>query len=95
MNTRTMVLAATACVALAGGMASAQTISAPAPGLSQMAGQRGSDSNLRVVRRRLESLIDHLQHDRHDYNGHREKAIDDLQAARKEITAALEADEGH
>jgi len=59
-----------------------------------MRGARGSDRNLRNVRRRLEGIIDALQRDQHDYSGHRVAAIRDLTQARQEIEAALQADGG-
>jgi len=58
-------------------------------------GERGSARNLLAVRRRLEALIDQMQHDQRDYNGNREKAIDALQSARGDIQAAIDWDATH
>jgi hypothetical protein len=46
------------------------------------------NANLWHVHRRLDGAIDQLQHDRRDYGGHREQAIDDLQSARQQIVVA-------
>ena len=62
------------------------------PVIAQVRTDPGSDRNMRGVRHRIEGLIDQLQGDRHDYDGHRLKAIADLQQAREEINAALAAD---
>jgi|GEM_PF-693162 len=56
---------------------------------------RYSDANLWRVRRNLERIIDNLQRDQHDYNGHRIQAITELQAARADIITALGFDRGH
>lgn len=45
--------------------------------------------SLRRVRRSLETMIDQLQRDQHDYDGHRVRAIADMQAARSQLDAAL------
>lgn len=63
--------------------------------MAALRGERGSARNIIVVKRRLESLIDQLQRDQHDYNGYREKAIDHLQAARADLQAALNVDATH
>ena len=47
-----------------------------------------SNANLWHVHRRLDGAIDQLQHDQHDYGGHRVTAMNDLQNARNEIVAA-------
>jgi hypothetical protein len=47
------------------------------------------------VRRRLETLIDQLQRDEHDYGGHRVAAIDAMQQARGQLDEALEYDRAH
>lgn len=65
--------------------ASAQVV-APVP--FQGRGDCSSNHNLAHVHRRLDGAIDRLQHDRHDYGGHREGAIDDLQRARADLIAA-------
>jgi hypothetical protein len=93
---------------VAGGPASGATPSppySPTPGRSPYPGQsphphytRGegaSDDNLQRVHRHLEKMIDLLQHDQHDYCGHREQAIDLLQQARAQIEAGLSCDQQH
>ncbi len=99
MNIRMLSLAGAVAGMLAGGgIAAAQTTSAAPPQVvaqAAMRGDRGSDRNLRAVRRRLEGIIDSLQRDQHDYNGHRVAAIRDLTQARQELDAALQADQGH
>ena len=54
-----------------------------------------SDTNLRRVHRHLERIIDELQHDQHDYCGHRVQAINLLQQARGQIEAGLKCDVTH
>ena len=56
---------------------------------------RASDANIRRVRRRLERVIDELQHDQHDYGGHRQRALDFLNQARQELLLAEQSDTGH
>lgn len=58
-------------------------------------GSHASDHNLRQVGKKIEKIIDKLQHDRHDYAGHRIAAIADLQKAHQEIEAAEKADKSH
>jgi hypothetical protein len=55
-------------------------------GMSQYA----SNDQLRNVRAMLSSAIDNLQHDSHDYNGYRARAVSELQNATNEIDAALQ-----
>ncbi|MGB6987408.1 MAG: hypothetical protein WBD74_15655 [Candidatus Aquilonibacter sp.] len=50
--------------------------------------QCSSDQNLWHVHRRLEGVIQNLQHDQRDYGGHRTNAVNDLTTARGEIVAA-------
>ena len=50
--------------------------------------QCASDQNLWHVHRRLEGVIQNLQHDQRDYGGHRTSAVNDLNNARAEIVAA-------
>ncbi len=92
MNVRLLTLIGALAGICFGSAVSAQTIPANGPAPSYVRGGNGSDRNLVVVRRRLEALIDQMQRDRHDYDGHRVKAIDDLQLARAEIDAALRYD---
>ena len=54
-----------------------------------------SDANLRWARARVERDIDMLQRDNRDYDGHRERAIDDLQATRRQLLLALGYDANH
>ena len=58
-------------------------------------GERGSARNLLNERRKLESVIDGLQRDRHDYGGHRVDAINLLQQARVQLQAAIDYDASH
>ena len=51
-------------------------------------GQHASNSDIWHERRRVEIAIDHLQNDARDYGGHRERAIDLLQRARRELLDA-------
>ena len=51
-------------------------------------GRAGSNRNLRRVDRQLGRAIATMQHDQHDYDGHRVRAIQDLQNAQSEIKAA-------
>ena len=51
-----------------------------------------SDENLRYTRYYVEQGVDELNHDQHDYNGHRVAAIAEMQAAREDIVAALASD---
>lgn len=50
--------------------------------------QPASNRNLLIVRRRLEAMIDQLQRDQHDYDGHRVAAIGAMQTARNELVVA-------
>jgi hypothetical protein len=100
--------AAAAGVAVAGTPASGATRAppyspypggSPNPGQSPhphgTRGQGSSDDNLQRVHHHLEKMIDLLQHDQHDYCGHREQAIDLLQQARAQIEAGLACDQQH
>jgi hypothetical protein len=58
-------------------------------------GERGSAKNLVQVDRRLEGMIDQLQHDQRDYGGYRVRAIAALQQARADIEEAIEYDRAH
>ncbi|MBV8150621.1 MAG: hypothetical protein JOY59_03615, partial [Candidatus Eremiobacteraeota bacterium] len=62
------------------------------PSYTVTRGERGSARNLVAVRRRLERLIDQMQHDQRDYGGYRVKAIADLQQARADIVSAIQYD---
>ncbi len=82
------------------------TTSAPVPGTT-MAPRPGthnwqrndykSNHNIRAIRKHLEHVIDELQHDQHDYAGHRARALDLLEQARQELLAAEQSDKatGH
>ena len=56
----------------------------------QMGG--GSDDNLRFSRLYLNRAVTMLQHDAHDYAGHRVTAITDIQRAQADLASALEHD---
>lgn len=58
-------------------------------------GEIGSGRNLKRVRQALERLIDQLQHDQHDYNGYRVRAIAAMQQARGDLDQALQWDATH
>ncbi|MBV8172006.1 MAG: hypothetical protein JO219_08760 [Candidatus Eremiobacteraeota bacterium] len=58
-------------------------------------GWNRSDRNLAYVRGDIEQVIDVLQRDNHDYDGHRVDAIAQLQYGREQIDAALASDRGH
>ena len=49
----------------------------------------GSDDNLRFSRLYLNRAVDMLQHDAHDYHGHRAAAVTDIENAQADLTAAL------
>lgn len=54
-----------------------------------------SNRNIHQIRKHLEHVIDELQHDQHDYAGHRVKALDLLNQARQELLLAEQSDTGH
>jgi hypothetical protein len=93
MNVRLIVLAAGLGATALGTVASAQQFPVNNPAAIRSDG--GSDRNLRREIHRLEGVIDMLQQDRHDYNGHRVAAIADLQRAREELRAGLRFDNNH
>jgi hypothetical protein len=62
---------------------------------AQARSEWGSGRNLVAVRHDLEGLIDQLQRDNHDYDGHRAAAINEMQEARGQLTAALQYDRSH
>jgi len=76
-------------------MLGALIICALLPTMSLAANGQQSDNNLRYARARVERDIDSLQRDQHDYNGHRVKAIGDLQNARNQLMTALTYDRNH
>ena len=59
------------------------------------AGWNRSDRNLAYVRADIEHVIDVLQRDNHDYDGHRADAVAQLQYGRAQLDAALASDRGH
>ena len=65
------------------------------PSLSLAANGQQSDNDLRYARARVERDIDMLQRDQRDYDGHRVKALDDLQDARNQLATALAYDRYH
>ncbi len=54
-----------------------------------------SDNSLRWARSRVERDLDMLQRDRHDFNGHRVQAVEDLQDARNQLILGLSYDNNH
>jgi len=52
-------------------------------------GGGASDDNLRYSRLYLDRAVDMLQHDAHDYHGHRAAAVMDIQHAQADLTSAL------
>lgn len=54
----------------------------------------GSDANMRWGAARVERDIDELQSDQHDYDGHRVRAIRDMQGARYQIGLGVAYDKG-
>jgi hypothetical protein len=54
-----------------------------------------SDENLRYSRLYLDRAVDMLQHDMHDYSGHRAAALTDITKAQADLTAALRYDTNH
>jgi hypothetical protein len=54
-----------------------------------------SDENIRYSRLYLDRAVDMLQHDMHDYNGHRAAAVTDVSRAQADLTAALRYDTNH
>jgi hypothetical protein len=67
----------------------------PYPSGHWQRGENQSNRNITRVRVKLERVIDELQHDQRDYDGHREKALDLLQRARTELLAAENWDRSH
>jgi hypothetical protein len=57
--------------------------------------QSHSDRNISRVRKHLDLVIDELQHDQHDYGGHRETALDLLHQAREQLLDAEQYDAQH
>jgi hypothetical protein len=57
--------------------------------------ENNSARNIRRVRRHLENVIDELQHDQNDYNGHRAQAMTFLQQAREQLLEAEQYDTAH
>ncbi|MDQ2993092.1 MAG: hypothetical protein M3R30_09785 [Candidatus Eremiobacteraeota bacterium] len=94
---RLAVLAAAAVLSAgmfgAGAVSTSQASAQTMP--SYLRGERGSAHDLLAERTRIETVIDHLQRDRHDYGGHRETALDLLQRSRAEIQAAIDYDATH
>jgi hypothetical protein len=62
---------------------------------AQARGEWGSAENIAAVRSHLGGLIDQLQQDRRDYDGHRAAAINDMQQAQAQLTQALRFDRSH
>lgn len=55
----------------------------------------GSAANIAAVRDRLGGLIGQLQRDNRDYGGHRAAAVNDMEQAQAQLTAALQFDRVH
>ena len=55
-------------------------------------GGQASDQNLRYTRAYVERAYDALSHDQSDYGGHRVAAMNDIDTARNDLTAALKFD---
>jgi len=51
--------------------------------------------NIKHVHAALEQLIDQLNHDRHDYGGYRDRAIEAMRHARENLDRAIQWDEKH
>jgi hypothetical protein len=56
-----------------------------------MTTQRASNRNIAYARTYVEHAIDMLQHDQHDYNGFRVKAVQQLAVAREQLLDALQS----
>lgn len=90
-------LLAAASAALAAPVGSAGggvPVGAPSPAPSPKHWHRNeskSNKNIREIRKHLDKVIDELQHDQHDYAGHRARALDLLQQARQELLLAEQA----
>lgn len=100
MNSSTLLrtaLLATAITVGSLGIAPAQSVPAPTNAMQRahLRGESGSARNLLRIRKQLERDIDQMQHDRRDYGGNRETAIDSLQKARQAIEDAIEYDRMH
>ncbi len=74
---------ALAC-ALIGGVGFIGAAAVPALATPQCA----SNANIWHVHSRLNDAIEQLNHDRHDYGGHRVAAVNDLSGARNQLAAA-------
>jgi hypothetical protein len=75
---------------VAAGTLATAALSAAVPGVAQAQGQRGSNENIRQTRSHIAGIIDDLKFDPGVYAGHRQAAIDALDAAHQELTAALD-----
>lgn len=53
--------------------------------------QRASNRNIAYTRTYVEHAMDMLQHDQHDYNGYRAKAVQQLAVAREQLLDALQS----
>ena len=106
MNLKALFAIGALSTTLIAGAASAQTVTLPGGATinapvavtspyNNLRGERGSKRNIRMVRTRLERLIDNLQRDRRDYGGHREQALDLMQRARAQLLQAEQYDQQH
>lgn len=78
--------------ALAAAALAATTLATAGSALGWDRGPVGSDRNLRYSRAYVERAADMLSHDAHDYGGHRVAALNDINAARADLTTALRYD---
>ena len=83
MNRKTILAAAASVIAM---LTTAGTALALAPS------DQASDQNLRYSRAYLDRTYDALSHDQADYGGHRVAAMNDINDARNDLTAALKYD---
>lgn len=85
-------------LAAAAGAAATLATSAAALAQTQTAPPRNEVSSARSIRRvrgMLESLIDQLQRDQHDYGGFRVRAVEEMRRARDDLDRALQWDATH
>jgi len=65
-----------------------QALAAPSAAMNS---QRASNQNIAYARKYVEHAIGMLQHDQHDYNGYRVKAVQQLAVAREQLLDALQS----
>ena len=89
------ILSHISIIGFAASIALGSAVLPPAGARAEMKIDCSSNRNLWHVHRRLEGVIENLDHDQHDYGGHRDAAIGDLQNARAQIVAAEQYAVGH